>query len=86
MTAEAETHNIELTKKQYLEVNKIVDVAITKLQKGFDKNFEKIEKMLSEINKMKTSITLLNFKSGIWAALGASIPTAVGIVWFITIN
>lgn len=96
----SESVQTELSKKQHLEVNEIVDGSVTKLQVSFLQSFKKLEdshekekeksekfqaqifKIVSEIDK---SVSLLNFKSGIWAAIGAAIPS-VGIVLWIMMS
>jgi len=39
-----------------------------------------IEKISSDISQIKGDIRLLNYKSGIWGALGGTIPFVIAII------
>ncbi len=94
MTTQEET----LTKAQYKEVQDLIRSESSEFRTNVQTEIEGIKKahrfdvgefkgfkedIIKELGTISTSITLLNFKAGMWAALGASIPSFGILVWFV---
>lgn len=48
-----------------------------------EKQNGRVHELERDVHQMDICLGQLKIKAGIWGAIGAAIPTAVGVLWFI---